>query len=521
MRLRIVTVNDVYVVDHLPRLRTLVRRAAEVDPADALLVTLPGDFLSPSILSSLDGGRGMVDCLDALGVTHVTFGNHEDDLPTDDLVHRIGELRATWLATNVRELVPALPAYDVIEVGGVRVGLIGVVMNDPGVYRRAPFGGGPVPDANATALEAIARLTTDEGCALVVPLTHQFIAEDRALARAVDARRVPVILGGHEHGEIVERVHGVWIVKAKADAVTAGVVDIELDDRGVHVAVRIESVAAYPEDPAMRARADGHMSRVRELDDVTILALPPGASLSSVGTRSAQTSLGTLLASRVRDALGAEGGLFNGGGIRGNRVYEGRFTYGALKTEVPFDNEMVVVPLPGRVLAAAIAASRIHAPVEFAGFLQVDDRMVVDPRSHALLEVDGEPFEPERDYRIAMVRNFLAGLDRIEPLVQFAQEHPERVPMVDSGRDVRVLLATAFAVELWRGLGGFDAVDGDGDGRVTREEVEAALAANPAQRRPDLAASLVVTALDTNDDRVISPEEAAAVAPKNAPFEPV
>ena len=44
--------------------------------------------------------------------------------------------------------------------------------------------------------------------------------------------------------------------------------------------------------------------------------------------------------------------------MRGNREYRGRFTYGDLKAEVPFDNEVVVVQIPGRVLAEAIRSTR-------------------------------------------------------------------------------------------------------------------------------------------------------------------
>ncbi|HQY63224.1 MAG TPA: hypothetical protein PK141_17610, partial [Polyangiaceae bacterium] len=98
--LRIVAVNDVYSLEHLPRLASLLREAREVAPADRLLVTMAGDFVAPSVLSSLDAGRGMVDCMNALGFTHAVLGNHEDDVPPEELRARVRELEATCLGTN-------------------------------------------------------------------------------------------------------------------------------------------------------------------------------------------------------------------------------------------------------------------------------------------------------------------------------------------------------------------------------------------------------------------------------------
>jgi 2',3'-cyclic-nucleotide 2'-phosphodiesterase (5'-nucleotidase family) len=141
--IRFVCVNDVYSLENLPRLRSLVVHYAEVDRPDALLVTLAGDFVAPSILSSLDSGRGMVECMKAVGITHAILGNHEDDIATAELSKRLAELGAKCLGTNVHGFEPPLPAFDVVEVGGsprrIRVGLVGVVMNDAAVYRRKPF----------------------------------------------------------------------------------------------------------------------------------------------------------------------------------------------------------------------------------------------------------------------------------------------------------------------------------------------------------------------------------------------
>jgi 2',3'-cyclic-nucleotide 2'-phosphodiesterase (5'-nucleotidase family) len=37
-------------------------------------VVLAGDFLAPSLLSSLDSGRGMVDVMNDVGIEFVCFG---------------------------------------------------------------------------------------------------------------------------------------------------------------------------------------------------------------------------------------------------------------------------------------------------------------------------------------------------------------------------------------------------------------------------------------------------------------
>jgi 5'-nucleotidase len=72
-RLRIVAITDVYELNNLPRLQTFLAKLTTAPSA----VVLTGDFLSPSTLSSIDGGRGMVATLRAVGLTHVSFGNHE------------------------------------------------------------------------------------------------------------------------------------------------------------------------------------------------------------------------------------------------------------------------------------------------------------------------------------------------------------------------------------------------------------------------------------------------------------
>lgn len=188
------------------------------------------------------------------------------------------------------------------------------------------------------------------------------------------------------------------------------------------------------------------MAKLGELSGSTIVEIPPGQILSSIGSRGHQTSFGTLVCSRLRDALRAEVCLLNGGGIRASREYRTRLTYAELGAEIPFHNEIVVAYMPGSVLRDAVAESRSRAPAESGGFLQVDDGVVVDGTT--ITAVARAPLDLTREYRVALVRNFFTGLDQIEPLVRFAQEHPEKIPPPTTGRDIKHFLVEAFASEL-------------------------------------------------------------------------
>jgi hypothetical protein len=250
-----------------------------------------------------------------------------------------------------------------------------------------------------------------------------------------------------------------------------------------------------------------------------VLHLGSNATLSSVGTRVRQTSLGTLLASLLRDALEADGCVMNGGGIRGSREYTGRFTYGDLEAEMPFDNEMVVVSLPARVLKEAIAASRAHAPAESGGFLQVDDRMTVED-SGKLTAVGGRPLDEARDYKVALVRDLFDGMDHIEPLLRFARDNPARVPPEGSGRDVKMLLVESFSRALWERFGSFDAVDENHDGFVDAQEIADAIARVTSEPASAVTVELMLKALDADHDHRVSRAEAEAISLHRGPERP-
>ena len=121
--LRILTINDVYSLDHYPSLVTAINqnRAAAAALDCTFISTLNGDFLSPCILTSLDGGKGMMDAVSKSGLDYLCLGNHEFDLIVPALGEKLKDFPGKCLNTNgdvtkMPELA-FLPTHDLVGEG--------------------------------------------------------------------------------------------------------------------------------------------------------------------------------------------------------------------------------------------------------------------------------------------------------------------------------------------------------------------------------------------------------------------
>lgn len=216
--LRVIQINDVYSLASFPNLKTLIdqnKPTKEDEGPDTFCVVCAGDFLSPSLLSSLDHGTAMVDVLNLVGCTHVCLGNHEADVPAHALSQRMQQSDFVWLNSNILGLEQSLgvrtPVCEVLHVKchqenkgsqdaekrrGRRVALVGLLTEDPSLYRPDAFCGAsilPVMDTAQSLVEQCANID------LILPLTHQNMEEDRHMAQHFGGDTFPLILGGHDH----------------------------------------------------------------------------------------------------------------------------------------------------------------------------------------------------------------------------------------------------------------------------------------------------------------------------------
>jgi len=135
--LRVLSINDVYKLDNYPHVTSAIRAAkAEAAALDCVVIsTLNGDFLSPCILSALDGGKSMVEALNVVGIDYVGLGNHEFDFGFHALAARLADFRGKAINSNVSsEPLDKLPRYERIKVGSREVVLAGLLTHDMTIY---------------------------------------------------------------------------------------------------------------------------------------------------------------------------------------------------------------------------------------------------------------------------------------------------------------------------------------------------------------------------------------------------
>jgi len=403
----------------MARLATLVRRIRAENP-NALLL-LAGDTLSPSPLSTVLQGRQMVAAFNALGLDLATFGNHEFDFGPAVLVERMRESKFVWLSANVRDRRSGAPLGGaerarLVTLGGVAVGLFGLTMSDT-AHTSSPGPDVAFDEPLATARDIVAELRR-RGARVVVALTHQPMADDQALAAVVD---VDLVLGGHEHEPLVAEEHRALVTKPGSDARYLVRIDLWLTLEGKLVERTFtfhEVTARIPPDPAMAALVEGYAAQMREVLGVVIgrSAVPLEARSSAL--RTSETNLGNFVADVMRQRMGADVALTNGGGIRSEQVLPpGPLTKGHVVGFLPFTNVVVKLDLRGADLRAALEQGLANLEREGGGFLQVSGlRLTYDPAQPAgrrvlSVEVGGVGLDETRNYTVCVSDYMLRGGD--------------------------------------------------------------------------------------------------------------
>lgn len=439
---RLITINDVYELDLLSNFTTARR---ENEGGDLYLALLPGDFLAPSSLSSLDRGFGMVDVLNRAGMDIVCFGNHEADIPLEPhLYDRIKQSKFLWINSNMPtfkcptddlDLCKKLPSYHIITVKNKRIAFLGLTTEDPSIWKPTSFGGCKIEPVNETMQDFYNKLKNLEKVDVIIPLTHQLVEKDRELAK-MNLDGIPLIIGGHDHEVYIETYNDCTIVKTGMDAKKFAICDLKFYKNIPKVKVKVSLIetSTYSKDTEVHEVIQKHQMILKALEESTLCHIPEHIHLSSKEMRLHPTTMGTFICTVVREALYADCCLIPAGNIRGNKSYENTkiLTYGDIRSEVPFDNTVIViVMLPGRVINEMISYTREFGlrspPIEKGGYLQCDDRLRWDKEKNFVKLINKEPLDLEYLYTVAISEQLLHGMDEVKPLMNYIESDESKL----------------------------------------------------------------------------------------------
>lgn len=385
---KIVHTNDVHAsitnYDHLKTFLDAERAAGPVLYFDA------GDNFSGAPIVDYFQGKPTIELLNTLGLDALTLGNHEFDYGQEQLEARRQEANFPWLGANIEiagdTTYPLSPfeGYHVFDVDGIKVGVVGIVQAPPATKLSGLKGLDFKPYVETMKKYEFLRDEVD----VLVALTHIGLLDDERLAEEVNF--FDLIIGGHSHTAIAEPkiVNGTPIVQAgeklkNIGEVTVDVTSIyeesttdssekELVDKKVKIAGKLlpmtDIVKEYPADPTVKAQIEGYQKAVDDQLNVRI-----GHTKNKLN-RDNRWEEDSAMGNMITDALKAFGGtdiaITNNGGIR-DSIEAGDITKADIFRVDPFDNEIAILKMPGRVLKELIEFSFHRADKDF-GYTIVD-----------------------------------------------------------------------------------------------------------------------------------------------------
>ena len=433
--------------------------------ADHLLLLDAGDWFQGTPEGADRGGLNVIRAMEALGFDASTIGNHDFDYGIENLLRLIQSTRIPIVASNISYsgglLKEAVHGEHIIERGGFRVGLIGILTPDAPNIIDPKVGKNLVVAPLAPVVEAARDRLRKAGADLIVVLSHSGVQNERQLASEVSG--IDLIVGGHSHTLVdppwVDPTNKTVVAQVGAKTRHIGRIEFTRGGDGLEVSSSVLVVEAVEKaaDPVLEQLISTVETRVGKKMDRKVGQSPKALKPSGHTQNGAvSTPLGRWICDSMANATGVSASFHNHGGIR-DGLPGGDVLYRDLFEISPFGNRVTVVTLTGKQLKQVIkkSLSSEGRGLDFHG-VQVE----VSSTDEGNIEVGeirlgGSPVDDQQEIRIATNSYLAAGGDEWDLLAAAPQEDggvsvldatEQSLQMADS--DQRILAAISGRVYL-------------------------------------------------------------------------
>jgi 5'-nucleotidase / UDP-sugar diphosphatase len=426
--------NDIYLIDQqeghggFPKLMTLLKQERAAHPN--AITTFGGDLFSPSVMSGLTKGSQMIELMDAIGLDYAVPGNHEFDFGPEIFEQNIKASKAVWLAANLRRAdgnpVPGVVENAIVEIAGMKIGMFGVITPET-VTLSSGGDAFNFTEPVTTARSQVEKLRS-QGADFIVAFTHLDWAEERELAQQVGG--IGLMLTGHDHIAATLFVGDTLLVQAGSNAHWLAAVDVKLEyatQRGKKKLIaryqwRMHSTAGIADDPAIAALVQTYNAKLDSDLNVVVGTTSTALDTRREIVRTQEAAFANLVVDAMRESVGADVALTNGGCMRGETLYEAgtEITRKTVLTELPFGNVTVKLEIPGQVLLAALESGvskveniRGQFP-HVSGMTYVFDPKLPPGNRIIAVQVGNQPLDPTATYTLATNDYLAAGGDNYD-----------------------------------------------------------------------------------------------------------
>ncbi len=347
----------------------LIASGINANSGDYNIKIANGDLLQGTYVSSSQRGLPMLDALNAMQFDCFVLGNHEFDWGLDviakykdgDLTN--GEANFPFLGANIIERATGkrpswIDPYTIVEVGGVKVGIIGLI----GEYQESSIlatYSDPYNFVNGDQLvkNYAEELRVDKGCDIVIVAVHDYDTSfTPTLQKWADYSgnsNVDAIFCGHSHQYINDVYTGadgdtVPVLQNMGNGETFAQLKLTLDNANqiTKKTGMVHNTSSYTSDGALADVIAKHMDVIEAGNEV----------IATTATNLSRSKLGSYACQSMKDRFDADIAIINTGGVR-NTIEAGQITQADVFQVFPFENQVILCQLSGSKLQAYLSAN--------------------------------------------------------------------------------------------------------------------------------------------------------------------